>query len=266
MPELPEVETIRLGLEERLSGALIKTIDIRDQKLTRGQVDLLTMRKLVENNYLIKFGRHGKNLLFFLSNDMILFWHLGMTGGFKISEIYEELPHLRAYLETDKGYLLYSDIRRFGKVGVVKSVNELRKGIDPFEDNYLYESFYKLLASSKAIKSFLLDQEKISGIGNIYADEILWKAKILPNRPASSLFPDETKRLFNIIPIVLREAIKYRGTTISDYRDINSDRGEYSEMLKVYGKEGKPCNECQGIIKKIKLGGRSSYFCPDCQK
>ncbi|MBT9175654.1 MAG: Formamidopyrimidine-DNA glycosylase [candidate division WS2 bacterium] len=266
MPELPEVETIRLGLEERLLGALIKTIDLRDQKLTRGQVDLLTIRKFVENNYLVKFGRCGKYLLLFLSNGKILFWHLGMTGKFKISEKYEEIPHLRAYMETDKGYLLYSDIRRFGKVGILDNTSELRKGIDPLGDDYLYERINKLFISSKAVKIFLLDQEKISGIGNIYADEILWKARMLPNRPTNSLSPDEVKRLFDIVPEVLKEAVKYRGTTISDYRDINFNRGEYSEKLKVYKMEGKPCNDCQGIIKKIKLGGRSSYYCPDCQK
>ncbi len=142
----------------------------------------------------------------------------------------------------------------------------MKKGIDPLGDNYLYDNFNKLLTSNKVIKSFLLDQEKISGIGNIYADEILWKAKILPNRPANSLSTEEINRLFKTIPEVLKEAIKHRGTTISDYRDINSNPGEYSERLKVYGKEGKPCNECQGIIKKIKLGGRSSCFCSDCQK
>lgn len=266
MPELPEVETIRLGLEERFLGALIKAIDIRDQKLTRGQVDLLTIRKLVENNYLVKFGRCGKNLLLFLSNRKILLWHMGMTGRFIISGKYEEIPHLRAFMETDRGCLLYSDVRRFGKVWILDNTSELRKGIDPLGDNYLYENFNKLFTSGKAIKSFLLDQEKISGIGNIYSDEILWKAKIIPKRPANSLSPDEIKRLFVVIPEVLKEAIKYRGTTISDYRDINSNRGEYSKKLKVYGMEGKPCNECQVIIKKIKLGGRSSCYCPVCQK
>lgn len=285
MPELPEVETIKNDLREKILDKKIVDFSI-EKKSARNGVKVFS-QKLIGNRF-TDIDRIGKLLIFKIGKkDDFLLIHLKMTGqliyafkkeivagGHSLGKVME-LPnkYTRASFEfVGASKLFFNDLRRFGYLEIVDK-NRLEKvkarfGIEPLRPNFKFAAFKKVLQDRKApIKAVLMDQSKIAGIGNIYADEILFLARIMPDRPAGSLGENELKKLFSVCEIVLKKAIKYRGTTFSDYCDTEGKKGNFTQFLQVYGrKEGEKCLKCSGIIKKMKIGGRSTKYCEGCQK
>lgn len=264
MPELPEVETIARDLSKILAGREITGIFVFDRKI-----------KLPRIKFPVKIGavsRHGKYVVLSASNGEKCLLHLRMTGellfeGKRIEN--RQRKHQKAvFVFKDGSALRFVDVRRFGTIEWLKRETELpRLGVDPFSGSFSPEKLAKLFKkSSRTIKSFLLDQQKISGLGNIYADESLWLSGINPTKRSSSLKNREIEALALAIGKVLREALKKRGSTLRDYRRPDGSSGGYQRVKKVYGREDEPCLRCGVKIKRIKVGGRSSYYCPSCQR
>ncbi|PIS08791.1 formamidopyrimidine-DNA glycosylase [Candidatus Beckwithbacteria bacterium CG10_big_fil_rev_8_21_14_0_10_34_10] len=270
MPELPEVETIKNSLEKKIKGNIISSIEVLKKKSFRGN------QNKVWGLEILSLGRRGKNLYFKLEKENNLLIHLKMTGQliYQTKNKIEDLKHQRVVINfNDKSRLVFNDLRIFGWIKLFNN-KDLEKeftilGPEPFfkefNDGYLKKI---LTRSRRAIKLSLLDQKKISGIGNIYANEALYQAKILPIRPSNSLTDKEIKKLRLGIIKVLRKGIKYKGSTAADenYRLPDGSKGQYQTHFKVYQKNGKKCHQCKKLIKKIKLGGRGTFYCPVCQK
>ncbi len=280
MPELPEVETIRLGLEKYIVGHKIEDVVINDKKLKEINVSNLKGAKVKS------VRRFGKGLVIDLNNGYSIAAHIKLTGQFVYrgtetkniipsGKFVDGLPNkfTRIIFNLDKNaYLYFNDVRRFGWVKVVKT-EDLRQlpffkelGPEPFKD-LTFEYFEKALKSSgTAVKSLLMDQKKIGGVGNIYANDSLNLAKIDPRRKASSLKGVETKKIYNAIFEVLKNGLKYKGATELNFVNAEGQPGGYQNHFLAYGRDGEKCYNCGGIIKKIRVGGRGTYFCPKCQK
>lgn len=267
MPELPEVETIKETLQSNI-GARIKSIEMK-----RG--DILKLKDFeLEETYgksLSAISRRGKFLILEMAERLNIVLHMGMSGRFFIKEEKEEIMqkhvHMIVYLDNGRN-LLYQDARRFGGVFLLEDIQEFfsRLGIEPLSTSFNASYLEKVSKNRKiAIKSLILKQNLISGIGNIYADEALFEAGIRPDRPAGSLTIDEFKALSCAIKKVLKEGIKHRGTTFRDYRDGFNQAGNFQKHLKVYGKTGKKCPSCGEPLCRQVIGGRSSHFCGRCQ-
>jgi formamidopyrimidine-DNA glycosylase len=265
MPELPEVETIRRGLEEGLLGARLSGVEVRDPRLLR-DCPLPELARL-RGRALKRVARRGKFLILDFEGRALVI-HLRMTGRL----LPQEEGHTRLILNFSEGKrLVLDDPRRFATLACVRA-DELegfeplrRLGLEPFTPGYTFENFRKILETNREIKPLLLDQAKLAGLGNIYANEALFRAGIHPQRRANSLSPEEAQRLFKAIPELLEEAIALQGTTISDYRTATGESGGFQLFLKVYGRAGEPCPRCGTPIEQLSQGGRSSYFCPKCQ-
>jgi formamidopyrimidine-DNA glycosylase len=268
MPELPEVETIRRSLLANV-GAVIRDIEFCRTDIIKAQ-DYDPAG--VIGQQIREIRRRGKYLIMELEPGHTLVVHLGMTGRFYMQETDTEssAPHVHMIIYLDNGYkLIYLDPRRFGGVKFLNDPECIfcRMGREPlspeFTDRYLQE----ICRDRKvAIKTLLLNQQCIAGIGNIYADEALFDARIRPHRPAGSLRPAEIKRLRKAIVKVLLASINQRGTTFRDFRDGYNKSGEFQELLQVYGRTGCPCKVCGRILTKDVIGGRSSHYCEHCQK
>jgi formamidopyrimidine-DNA glycosylase len=280
MPELPEVETIRRGLEKYVVGQQIADINILSSKQFFGDP------KIVIGAEIIGVRRFGKGLIIDLSNDFSIAIHVKMTGNL----FYDAGPvrrspdahankHTRVIFKLKSknskswdSYLYYNDIRKFGWIRVVetKKVMDLpffkSLGPEPLRDLDL-PLFRDILSSTTApIKSVLMDQHKISGIGNIYANEALFLAKIYPLRLASSLHQGEARRLLGAIEEVLRKSITIGGASMANYVNLFGKKGAYQENFLVYKREGEKCSFCKNLIEKIKIGGRGTFYCPKCQR
>lgn len=204
--------------------------------------------------------RRGKYIVFSLERGFLVF-HLRMTGRLIVGDL--PVDDARAVFRLEGGYLSFVDPRRLATLEYARELH-LDLGPEPLGDlSWLPEALRK---SRRPIKLWLLDQRKIAGIGNIYAAEILFQAGIDPRRPANSLTDEEIRRLQEAIPAVLEKAIRYRGTTFSDYRDPQGNPGEFQGLLQVYQRAGEPCYRCGTPIQRIELGGRGTYFCPRCQR
>ena len=251
--------------------------------------------KVIKGKKILGIRRRAKNLLFALSDNLMMLIHLKMTGHLlvgkwkvkreKRKEIviplepkeaiidpYNGYIHLIFYLDNGK-MLAFSDLRKFGKVilGTKEQIEHLpeieKLGPEPLDRSFKLEKFVKLIKSEKRkIKQVLMDQEVIAGIGNIYSDDILWKARIYPLKPANKLSPKELREIWKAMHEVLQKGLKLRGTSISDYRDTAGKEGSYDKVRLVYQREGESCPRCRIAIKRIKLGGRSAHYCPTCQK
>ncbi len=298
MPELPEVETIRRGLQKQIIRKKIKKIIIKKPKLIKNSKKIFCS-KLIGNSFL-SIGRVGKVLIFKIREDLYLLIHLKMTGqliycdkkmfvvGGHINSKREEFDfkknkkakfcrpgrytHIIFQFE-DASRMYYNDLRQFGYLKIVnkKKLEEMKKkyGIEPGRSDFNFNNFKKTLSGKKRkIKALLLDQSIISGLGNIYVDESLFSAKIFPERKANSLTDKEVRNLYNSIKRIIKLALKYKGTTFSDFVGSNGKKGGFKKKLNVYGREGLKCKrkKCSGIIKKIKVVGRGTVFCPVCQK
>jgi len=260
MPELPEVESLSLALKEVLgSGRKILRTLVFDSKL--GSLDRLA------GDTLYRPERIGKGLYFPLAGGDFLQVHLRMTGRLLHHSLSREfLRYERLRLEFEEGVLSLLDPRRFATVMVVETIPQ-RRALDIVKDQVTAEELWERgLRKGTTIKSFLLDQSILAGIGDIYASEILHRAGIDPRRAVSSLSLTEWKAILNSASAILGLAISCRGTTISDWRDLFGRPGGYQRYLKVYGREGKPCFRCGQLLKRLKIGGRSTYFCQVCQK
>jgi formamidopyrimidine-DNA glycosylase len=271
VPELPEVETIRRQLEPDVVGRTIESLEVLDPRWTRlagnGDVESVSAGRRIES-----LDRRGKFLLLNLEGGWTLVMHLRMTGNLTLGSSGAEPQHLRAVIRLDGGEeLLFTDARRFGHGEVIRT-DELeerfsgRLGIEPLTDELTAERLGQLAAGRTApLKSFLLGQAGIAGIGNIYADEALHRAQLHPLSPAGSMKPEHCEALRVGIVGALEAGLAGGGASVDDYRDARGERGTMQDEFLVHRREGEACPRCGGTIKRIVVGGRSTYFCPDCQ-
>ena len=270
MPELPEVETIARGLAKRVVGDVIESVWLgsKPEPLKSSAAEIAAT---LQSRKISDVRRVGKHIVLDLAgengNARSAQWivHLGMTGSLQVCSPESELAkHTHAVVRLASGReLRFVDPRRFGRLSVIEKFEA--PGAEPLEVSL--ENFVALFRGRKTpIKSALLNQKLLSGVGNIYADEALFRAGIRPRRRAASLSRDELARLHKSLKRVLREAIKLGGSSISDYVDADGDEGFFQLKHRVYGREGKPCLVCKTPIKRIVIGGRSSHYCPKCQR
>jgi formamidopyrimidine-DNA glycosylase len=286
MPELPEVETIRRGLEKYIIGYTVNDIEIRLAKQFHGDT------KNVIGGKIITVRRYGKGLLIDLDNGYSLAIHVKMTGQLlfivgqgagnnvthtidlpnKHTHVIFTLKNKNGKSETKNAYLYYNDQRQFGWIKVVRTSESLDMpffkslGKEPLKD-LTEDDFIQLLTrANTSIKLLIMDQSKIAGIGNIYANDALFRAKVHPVRPAKSLTPDEMHRLFKAIEEVLTKGILVGGASEWHYMDVLGEKGQYQNFFLVYGKDGDTCTQCGSSIERIVLGGRGTFFCPICQR
>ncbi|RJQ27319.1 MAG: bifunctional DNA-formamidopyrimidine glycosylase/DNA-(apurinic or apyrimidinic site) lyase [Peptococcaceae bacterium] len=274
MPELPEVETVKQTLQAKLVGLSFKGIRIFIPKVVQTPA-AEQVEKMIAGAKILKIGRRGKHLLIHLDKELALVIHLRMTGKLLYCPAGEPLAkytHVIFYLDNGDE-LRFADMRKFGRLWVVprSALGELpvlkKLGMEPLEDSFTSEFLQKELPRRNTrIKPLLLDQGLIAGLGNIYTDEALHRAGLHPERPAKTITSREADRLHRAIRTVLQEGIKHKGTTISNFVDGNGRAGNYQELLKVYKRAGQPCCRCGKRIERKKVGGRSSYYCPCCQR
>jgi len=292
MPELPEVQTTVNDLNRKIKGLTITGIWTDWPKYFKRSIGgWETFRKIVKGKKIKKIRRIGKNIIFDLSHDKEILIHQKLTGHLLVGhwQIKNNLP-----ISTEKGLLAekvnnyihaifwlnknkmmgFSDLRKFGKILVTDkrdfdNLKDLKDiGPDPLTPKFGFNEFKSLISRKRGpIKKILMDQNIVSGIGNIYSDEILFAAKIHPLRKAEKLGDKELRAIFEAAKKILKKAIKLRGTSTSDYRDTAGKAGRYTEVRLVYQREGEKCPQrCGGTIKRLKINGRSAHFCPYCQK
>lgn len=274
MPEMPEVEIIRRYLDTQVAGKTIMNLDIRLPRMIKWP-DVEGFRALVTGRTIKSMNRRGKYLLMELDNDSKVVFHLRMTGRLVYEPMGETSDHharVIFYLQ-DGASLVYGDTRTLGTIhglksqelGMLKGLAEM--GPEPLSAEFTAEYLYKTANQRKvAIKSFLLNQKYIGGIGNIYADEALFLAGIHPLRPANSLTQTECGRLWESVNKVIADGIADGGTTFRDYQNGEGGKGSHQEHLYVYGRKGEQCCNCGAVIERITVGGRGTHFCPNCQE
>ena len=270
MPELPEVETIARGLQEPLVGGQFTGVRIGWQKLV-AQCSVGEFKRRLVGQRILDVKRRGKYLVFALSGGESLIVHLRMTGRLLIKNRDDELDkddHL--IFELDDGReLRFNEVRKLGRVYLVGDEDEIvgDLGPEPLDDNFTPADFAALLSARRSmIKPLLLNQRFLAGIGNIYADEALFVARIHPERRANTLTAEEINRLYSAIRQVLHQGIENRGTTFRAYRDAEGREGMNQEYLQVSRRTDEPCPRCGTPIVRTMVGGRGTYFCPKCQK
>ena len=275
MPELPEVETVRRGLEQLLTGFTFRSSqDLHPRVLkpsSLGPLSILTGSRIKAIN------RRGKFLWFDLDREFTLVAHLGMSGQFLVSQKNRPAPsHIRAHFRLSRGFtnreVMFNDVRTFGWLSIERLTKDIPQSVlhiavDPFDTNFDRTSVITKMKSRKAeIKSVLLNQEIMSGVGNIYADESLWRARIHPETPACDLSVRKIGALVDAATTVMAEAIQAGGTSFDAlYINVNGESGYFKMSLAAYGQEHQPCPRCGREIRRIAFGGRSSHFCPKCQ-
>jgi formamidopyrimidine-DNA glycosylase len=274
VPELPEVETVRRGLEPVLVGRRLERVEIDDGRLVR-PFDPLEVAVELVGEVVQSVERRGKYLVVRFESGRVLLVHLRMTGSFVhgVSGTLPDDPYRRAVLTLDnRSDVGYRDVRRFGtwlllEPGELDPYLAERLGDEPFSEAFTPRALAARLRGRRApVKAALLDQRSLAGLGNIYADEALWRARIHPLRPAGELSRAETQRLHAGIRAALELGIARQGATLSDYRTPDGDAGAMQEEFEVYGREGEPCSRCGTPIAKTRAGGRGTWFCPRCQR
>ena len=266
MPELPEVETVKRDLEKTVVGKKIASVNIHNAAVIK-QPSPDKFKRELGGAVIKSILRKAKVLILELSNGKALVVHLKMTGQLVYPG--NEQKSRVSFNLSDGKILDFNDQRLFAELRLMDDWRTLKfiqkLGPEPFDLDV--GQFRKMHLSKKTkIKPLLMDQEFISGIGNLYAAECLFRAKINPGRPANSLSVVEAQGLFKEIIKVLKEAIKYGGSSVDDYVRVSGEKGEYASRHQVYARQGKPCLVCKTPIKRIALGGRGTYFCPKCQK
>jgi formamidopyrimidine-DNA glycosylase len=295
MPELPEVETVRRQLEPELIGKRIQSATVLDERLTRPEPPR-SLERAVAGREVTAVARRGKYLLIGLEGGRTLAIHLRMTGNLLLRDpevgatadlmknerlggprLYEPAPepsHVRARFELDDGRaLLFTDVRRFGQAVILDAGDQLddfftsRLGVEPLSGELTAERLLDLAKGRTApLKSFLLTQSRVAGIGNIYADEALWRARLHPLSPAGSMKLEHAERLVEGIVAALEAGLEHGGASIDDYRDSRGETGSMQEEFLVHTREGEDCPRGDGVIQRIVVSGRSTYFCPACQE
>jgi formamidopyrimidine-DNA glycosylase len=276
MPELPEVETVRARLEPVLVRRLLLHVEILDPRLTR-PFDPAVVAAELQGERVAAVDRRGKYLVVRFESGRVLLIHLRMTGNLLHGSLGNGLavddPHRRAVVRLDDGSdVVYRDVRRFGTWLLLEPDQldpylEPRVGLEPLARRFTTERLAEALAGRRApVKAAILDQRRLAGVGNIYADEALWRARIHPRRPAGGLGPDELKALHAGIRRALKAGIDRQGATLRDYRTPDGGSGRMQHEFNVYGREGEPCNRCGTPIEKIRAAGRGTWYCPECQR
>jgi len=288
MPELPEVETIRKDLSLFVLNKKISSVKILLPRLIKS--NLQQFYKIIKNNSFKNIDRVGKLLIFELQKPTgsFLLIHLKMTGqliycsqkniiagGHSLPKINNCKPTKCSYIIfnfQDKSKLFFNDMRTFGALKIVNSfeLNDIIKtyGIEPLQTNFKLSSLTKVIQKRNIkIKALLLNQNIVAGIGNIYADEILFRAGVLPDRISKNLNPSEIKKIFQSTLVIIKKAVKKRGTTFNNYLDGRGKKGSFVKHLKVYGRAGSQCKKCKAsTLLKTKVAGRGTVYCPKCQK
>lgn len=282
MPELPEVESIRMQLERFTVGHYIERVEVKNKRIFEGD------ESQIIGATIIAVRRFGKVLVIDLNNDLSLMAHVKMTGQFiyrginlpKPAPISPKVtggvpgPHTQVIFYLDHQTILYfNDFRQFGWIKIVRTTQVKNTGLvgkmgpEPFKELNI-DNFQAILAKTRRpVKVVLMDQERIAGVGNIYANDALWLSHILPTRPSNSLTSSEQIDLFNAIESVLKEGMKYGGSSENSFVTPDGTEGQYQRHTLVYGKQGTLCVNCKkSKIVKNMLGGRGTYFCPTCQK
>ena len=276
MPELPEVEIVRRDLEKEVVGRKIKEVDVKLPRIVRRHANKKEFIEALVGTKIAKVDRRGKYLMLALDSGDVLVIHLGMSGRVEKAtarKAVEKHTHVRIKF-TVGGELRFIDMRQFGELFVshpddlegVKELNHI--AIDPLADSFTWQVFSEIVSGREMkLKSLLMDQKFISGIGNIYSDEILWAAGLRRDRTSDSLTSQEVRRLYRAIQEVLLEGIRHGGVTLDDltYRNLFGEPGEFQEHLKAYGREGMPCRRCRTPIERSRWGNRTTYGCPQCQ-
>lgn len=265
VPELPEVESVRRQLAPRLRGRRITAVTVVPQQRFHA-VERAAGRRVTA------VRRRGKYLLAVLDEELELVMHLGMTGSFRFrGPGWEPDAYVRATFTLDDGVMDFRDVRRFGSLAVVDAGDYRRLatlaalGPEPLSDDFTPQQFYAALQRSRMpVKPWLLTQRPVAGVGNIYADEALWRAGINPH--ARRVGPVRARALWAAIREVLAEAIEREGTTFRDYQMINGESGRNAPFLVAYGQSGRPCPRCGSAMRKVMLGGRGTTYCPSCQR
>jgi formamidopyrimidine-DNA glycosylase len=278
--ELPEVEVMRRDLEKDVVGRRIKSAEVKSSRNAMRVIRRHSKRKdftsRLEGRKLTKVERRGKYILLHLDSGDVLITHFGMSGQFQRGNGRVVLePHTHVVMTFQQGGdLRFVDPRTFGEMFVTGAddlgkVKELQHiAIDPLDQVFTWPTFQYLLAErATKMKQLMMDQKFISGLGNIYSDEVLFAAGLRYDRPSNTLSSQEVRRLYRGIQETLQEAIKMRGTTLGDeaYVDLFGKPGEFQMELKVYGRAGEPCRRCRTPIETVKVSQRTSYFCPQCQ-
>jgi formamidopyrimidine-DNA glycosylase len=287
VPELPEVETVCRQLEPELEGRRIERLEVLDERWSR-PIPPAELEAAVRGREIRGLGRRGKYLLLALDGDQTLVMHLRMTGNLVLVEGEEKLDpsegrrlyegerstsarHLRARFLLDDGReLWFTDPRRFGEAFLIDDSGLAerfeRLGIEPLSEQFTAEALGEIAAGRTApLKSFLLDQSGIAGVGNIYADEALFRARLHPLSPAGSMKPEHHEALRAAIVAALEAGIDGGGASIDDYRDGRGEKGTMQDEFLVHTREGEPCPSCGEPIARIVVSGRSTYYCPSCQ-
>ncbi|PIP23367.1 MAG: formamidopyrimidine-DNA glycosylase [Candidatus Nealsonbacteria bacterium CG_4_10_14_0_2_um_filter_38_17] len=290
MPELPEVETTVRDLKKKVLSRTFIDVWADSKKNIKKPGKFEVFKKEIKGRKINEVGRRGKNILIFLSGDKTLLIHQKLTGHLllgkwrlkdgswmpllkgPLEEPVNKFIHLVFWLSGDL-MLALSDLRKFAKIELwdskeLECSEVFRKlGPDPLNKDFTFKKFEEALKNKRGkIKKVLMDQNVIAGIGNIYSDEILWEAKIHPLKEVSRLSKQELKKIYLAMKKILQKAIILKGDSMSDYRLLTGEKGDYQEVQKVYQREGKGCPWCGGTIKRVKINGRSAHYCPQCQK
>ncbi|MFW0837936.1 MAG: bifunctional DNA-formamidopyrimidine glycosylase/DNA-(apurinic or apyrimidinic site) lyase [Candidatus Komeilibacteria bacterium] len=284
MPELPEVETIRHDLRARILNKQIKKVVVRKSNMVAPSAAIF--KRALLNKKIGDIDRIGKLMIFKLDDGNYILWHLKMTGqliyqgkkgivagGHSVPTQSQSLPNQFSHVYiifADNSVLYFNDMRQFGyaKLANQESVAQAKKkfGPEPLQSDFTWEYFKQALGKRKtSIKAVLLNQQLIAGIGNIYADEICFQAKVRPGNKVYRLSLAQKMALFQACNTIISKGIKYRGTTLADFVDADGKSGLMARHLKVFARQGKKCYRCGEVIKKIRVAGRGTHFCPNCQ-
>ncbi|WP_407311116.1 bifunctional DNA-formamidopyrimidine glycosylase/DNA-(apurinic or apyrimidinic site) lyase [Desulfosporosinus sp. SB140] len=273
MPELPEVETIRRTLAVHIKDLKINDITLLWPSAVCGWQDK-AFAELVIGRRILELDRRGKYLLIRLDEGMTLIAHMRMTGRLNYYADHKEPEkHTHVVFTLERGEVHFSDLRKFGRIQAiptslcVKESSLGKLGPEPLEAEFTAAVLKDRLGKKKvSLKAALLDQHVLAGLGNIYADESLFLAGISPKRRADSLSEEETLKLHAVIRTVLQAGIDAQGTSFRDYRDANGEKGWFEQDLQVYGRGGEPCKVCGQTLERLRLAGRTTVYCPECQK
>jgi formamidopyrimidine-DNA glycosylase len=274
VPELPEVETVRGRIAPLLEGRRLERVEILDPRLTR-PFDPAVVAGRLEGDRVDRVDRRGKYVVVRFESGRVLLVHLRMTGNLLVGGEADRPVdrHRRAVVRLDNGSdVVYRDVRRFGtwlllEPGEADPYLDARLGAEPLGSLFSARALSERLSPRRApIKSALLDQRTVAGLGNIYVDEALWRARVHPLRSAASLEPGEVRAVHRGIRRSLKAGIARQGATLRDYRLPDGSRGRMQEEFQVYGRAGQPCRRCRAPIGKTRVGGRGTWFCPSCQR
>jgi len=276
MPELPEVETIRRQLAPALEGRRLERVKVLDPRWCE-PAPPEAIEDALRGRLIERLGRRGKYLIVSLEDDVHLAMHLRMTGNLLLVHADEDdpgRPHLRVRMELNGAKrLLFVDVRRFGTGDVLLGSDALaeffasRLGVEPLSPDFTAEALRAMARGRKQpVKAFLLTQERVAGVGNIYADEALFRARIHPLRPVGSLKRGQVETLRDAVVETLEAGIDAKGASIDDYRHVDGARGSFQDRFLVYTRAGEPCPRCGTPIEKLRAAGRGTYVCPRCQR